>query len=112
MKRMSEQTGSFLGENYRVILIPKFEVSRKVKNANRKRRTKTVRRETLKSRAALFPWCKVVEVDEMYTSKTCEESGTINSKLGENKTYKCPCRGYLLPIAISKHLNNAYYCVT
>lgn len=104
VKECQNKLALFLCENYRVILIPKFEVSRMVKNRNRKLQTKTVRqmccwshygfREALKTKAALFPWCKVVEVDEAYTSKTCEECGTINSKLGGNKVFKCPCCGY------------------
>ena len=42
-------------------------------------------REALKSKNALFPWYTIVEVGEAYTSKTCEECGTLHQKLGGNK---------------------------
>ena len=47
-------------------------------------------REALKSKNALFPWYTIVEVGEAYTSKTCEECGTLHQKLGGNKVFKCP----------------------
>ena len=34
--------------------------------------------------------CKVVLVDESYTSKTCGQCGTIHHKLGGSKVYRCP----------------------
>ncbi len=78
----------FLCESYRAILIPKFDVSRMVKMHNPKLKSKSVRmmctwhhcafRESLKAKAALFPWCNVIEVNEAYTSKTCEECGHIH----------------------------------
>ncbi|CAK9035006.1 Putative transposase A625R [Durusdinium trenchii] len=99
IKECHRKLALFLCENYRAILIPKFEVSRMVKKRNRKIRSKTVRqmacwshfsfREALKAKAELFPWVRVVEVNEAYTSKTCEECGKINNKLGGSKTFKC-----------------------
>ena len=90
----------FLCENYRVVLIPKFQVSRMVKRRNRKLNAKTVRqiccwshcafREALKSKVTLFPWCTIVEVGEAYTSQTCEECGFLNKKLGSKKVFRCP----------------------
>jgi putative transposase len=87
------------------VLIPEFEVSRMVKRANRKINSKTVRgmltwchyafRNTLKSKAELHPWCRIVEVGEAYTSKTCEECGNIHKKLGSSKVFKCPSCGYV-----------------
>ncbi len=100
IKECHNKLALFLCENYRVVLIPQFQVSRMVKRHNRKLQSKTVRqmccwshyafREALKSKAVLFPWCKIVEVDEAYTSKTCEECGTLNQKLGSSKTFCCP----------------------
>jgi putative transposase len=94
----------FLCENYRTVLIPKFEVSRMVRRAKRKIRSKTVRgmltwghfsfREALKSKAELHPWCTVVEVDEAYTSKTCEECGHLHQKLRSSKVFHCPSCNY------------------
>lgn len=95
----------FLCENFRVVMIPEFETSRMIKKRNRKLRSKTVRqmccwshysfRQALKEKAELFPWVKVVVVDEAYTSKTCEECGHIHRKLGGNKTFKCPECGHV-----------------
>jgi putative transposase len=100
IKECHNKLALFLCENYRVVLIPKFQVSQMVKKHNRKIRSKTVRqmccwshyafREALKNKSALFPWCKIVEVGEAYTSKTCEECGTLHQKLGGNKIFKCP----------------------
>ena len=100
IKECHNKLALFLCENYHVVLIPKFQVSRMVKKGNRKIRKKTVRqmccwshfafRKSLKSKAALFPWCTIVEVGEAYTSKTCEVCGTLPNKLGGSKVFKCP----------------------
>ncbi|MCP3665417.1 MAG: transposase [Gammaproteobacteria bacterium] len=100
IKECHRKLALFLCENYRVVMIPKFEVSRMVKRANRKLLSKTVRqmcswshfafRQALKAKAETCPWVTVVEVDEAYTSKTCEECGHLHQKLGGNKTFKCP----------------------
>jgi putative transposase len=76
-----------------------------VKRRNRKLKSKTIRqmccwshfafREALKSKAALFPWCAIVEVNEAYTSKTCEECGTLNHKLGGSKVFSCGQCGHI-----------------
>lgn len=89
----------WLCENYKVILIPKFESSRMVKRAERKINTMTARnmltwshyrfRELLKTKAELYPWVKVIECDEPYTSKTCGCCGELNNKLGGAKIFKC-----------------------
>ena len=50
-------------------------------------------RERLKAKAELFPWCNVIECDEVYTSKTCGRCGRINENLGSNKTMRCPHAG-------------------
>ena len=104
IKECHNKLALYLCENYRVVLIPKFEVSRMIKKRNRKLRAKTVRemccwshfafREALKAKAALFPWCKVVEVGEAYTSKTCEECGVLHQKLSGKKTFVCPGCGH------------------
>ena len=104
VKECHNKLALFLCENYRLVLIPAFEVSRMVLRANRKINSKTVRgmctwshfkfREALKSKAELYPWCRVVEVGEAYTSKTCEECGDIHHKLGTSKVFKCPSCKY------------------
>lgn len=104
VKECHNKLALFLCENYRVVLIPKFQVSRMVKKRNRKIRSKTVRqmccwshfafREALKAKAAFFPWCKIIEVGEAYTSKTCEECGHLHQTLGSSKVFKCPKCSY------------------
>lgn len=99
IKEVHRKLALFLCENYRCILIPKFEVSRMVNRRNRKLKSKTVRqmatwshysfREALKTKSELFPWVKIVEVDEAYTSKTCGHCGVLNQKLGSSKTFNC-----------------------
>ena len=99
VKECHRKLALFLCENYRVILIPKFAVSRMVKKRNRKIKSKTVRqmacwshyafREALKAKAELFPWVRVVEVNEAYTSMTCEECGVLNHQLSGSKNFRC-----------------------
>jgi putative transposase len=89
----------WLCENYKVILIPKFESSKMVKRGTRKINSMTARnmltwshyrfREMLKNKAELYPWVNVVETEEPYTSKTCGKCGEINQKLGGNKVFQC-----------------------
>ena len=99
VKECHRKLALFLCENYRVVLIPKFDVSRMVKKANRKINKKTVRsmytwshfsfRQSLLEKAKEHPWCRVVEVDEAYTSVTCDECGFIRPSFS-GKTFVCP----------------------
>jgi putative transposase len=41
-------------------------------------------------KAQEFPWCKVLIVDEQYTSKTCGNCGVLDKKLRSSKTFLCP----------------------
>jgi putative transposase len=36
-----------------------------------------------------FTWCKVIECDEQWTSKTCGKCGKIDNDLGKSRTYSC-----------------------
>jgi len=86
--------------NYSTILIPTFEVSDMVPRTGRKINSKTVRgmfgwkhyafRQLLKSKSCQYPWVKIVEVTEEYTSKTCGVCGNFHETLGANKTFSCP----------------------
>ena len=99
VKEIHCKMAKWLCENYKVILIPKFETSQMVRRVKRKIHTTTARnmltwshygfRERLKTKAQLYPWVKVIECDEPYTSKTCGQCGEINTKLGGAKTFKC-----------------------
>ena len=88
-----------LCENYRKILLPTFETSNMVKRGKRKLHKKTARamltwshfrfRQRLLSKVREYPWCNVILTEEPYTSKTCGQCGTINTKLGGNKMFRC-----------------------
>jgi putative transposase len=105
VKEVHYKMANWLCENYKVILIPTFESSKMVRRGSRKIRTVTARgmltwshfgfRERLKAKAELYPWVKVIECEEPYTSKTCGCCGEINAKLGGSKTFKCAKCGYV-----------------
>jgi putative transposase len=115
VKELHRKMASWLCENYKVILIPKFETSRMVRRAGRKIRSKTARgmltwshyafRALLKDKAELFPWVKVIECDEPYTSKTCGNCGELHHTLGGAKTFKCKHCKYVADRDISAARN-------
>ena len=90
----------FLCRNYKVILLPKFDVSQMMKRFHRRISRKTVRqmvtwahfrfRKRLLWKQQFFSKCKVIICDEAYTSKTCGKCGFIHQKLGGAKEFKCP----------------------
>ena len=99
-KEIHRKLAAWLCENYRVILIPVFETSRMVATRGmRKISSKIVRsmltwshyafRQLLKAKAELYPWVRVVECDEAYTSKTCGSCGEIHATLGGSKVFEC-----------------------
>jgi putative transposase len=77
----------------------RFNVSQMVMRSCRRIRSETVRkmmlwshytfRQRLKHKAILLG-CRVHEVTEEYTSKSCGECGRIHHKLGGRKVFKCP----------------------
>jgi putative transposase len=93
----------WLCENYHIILLPKFETSQMVKRGKRRIRSKTAFamltwshynfKQRLLNKTREYPWCKVLIVDEHYTSKTCGLCGNIHKKLGGSKVFKCPSCG-------------------
>ncbi len=88
----------WLCQNYQVVLIPLFETQQMVRRGHRRLNSKTARalctwshyrfRQSLISRAQSYNTV-VVETTEEFTSKTCGQCGTINSKLGGKKTFAC-----------------------
>ena len=94
-----KKLSTWLCRNYRIILIPKFDVQNMIQHKGRKIRSNTARgmcqwshfrfRQMLMSKSELHPWCKVIVCDEAYTSKTCGNCGTLNQKLGSSKTFSC-----------------------
>ena len=97
---MHKQLAKWLCENFRAILLPKFETSKMVRKGKRKLNSKTARamltwghyrfRQRLLHRVRAYPGRHVIICDEAYTSKTCTRCGKIHHKLGGNKTFKCP----------------------
>ena len=96
------QLAKHLASNYDLVMIPKFDVSRMVvkdngRDARRKIGSKTVRqmlcwghygfRQRLIHKARQLGRCRVVVVNEAYTSKTCSECGTIKHNLGARKCF-------------------------
>lgn len=81
------------------IMISRFKVSDMVKKLSRKINSDNVRkmlnwghfifRQRLKHKSEEFN-CRVHEVSEHYTSKTCGRCGNIHWNLGSNKNFKCP----------------------
>jgi len=94
--------GSWLCTSYLAVL-PKFETQTMVRRQHRKIHSKTARiiltrahyrfRQRLFHKAELHSWCQIIVCDEAYTSKTCGACGTLNQKLGSNKTFKTLVRG-------------------
>lgn len=90
----------YLMETYTVILLPKFDTSKKVKRVNRKINSKCARammnwchyrfRQRLVDKAREYPWVKVIITEEPWTSKTCGYCGFIHHNLGSSKTFNCP----------------------
>lgn len=99
MKDVHWKMANDLTSNYDHIMISRFKVSDMVKRLSRKINSQTVRkmlswrhfqfRQRLKSKAE-EKGCRIYEVSEHYTSKTCGKCGKIHWKLGSNKTFKCP----------------------
>ena len=99
-----KKLAKYLCENYRVVLLPRFNASQMVVKIGRGRKrrvinTKTVRqmmcwshyrfRQRLQHKKREYPWCNVVECAEPYTSKTCTNCGWINHNLGAAKVFNC-----------------------
>lgn len=97
----------WLCSNHRWILIPKFETQRMAQRRLKKRKRRISRktawqmytwahyrfRMRLKEKAREFPWCRVVEVREDYTTRTCGRCGAINHRIGGSKVFWCADRG-------------------
>lgn len=103
---------NFLCLNFRTILLPKFDPSKKVKKYNRKINNETVRNMLTLSHGKflerLINYCKKVNTQlilttEEYTSKTCGRCGYVKFKLKGEKIYNCnACK-----LKIDRDLNGA-----
>jgi putative transposase len=95
IKDMHYKIANFLCKNYQTILLPKFETQQMVSKLHSKvaRGMMTLShysfRERLKEKSIEYG-NEVIMVTEEYTSKTCGRCGTMNTKLGGSKCFKCP----------------------
>jgi len=94
-----KKLATYLCRNVRIVLLPKFETSRTVRNADRSISAVTARkmmnwehyrfRKMLLYKAALSSSCQVNTCDEHYTSKTCGSCGEPHHNLEKNKNFVC-----------------------
>ena len=94
-----KKLSKWLCENYKVVLLPKFETSRMVRRGQRKLNSKSARamatwahyrfRQRLLQKSHIYSGMSVIVCDEAYTSKTCGLCGELNTKLGGNKLFQC-----------------------
>ena len=110
---LHKKLSTFLVRNYSTVLLPTFETSQMVGRAARKIDSKTVRsmltwshyrfKQRLLNKTREYTGCKVIIVDESYTSKTCGQCGRLHESLGSNKIFRCPsCR-----VVMDRDLNAA-----
>ena len=89
----------WLLSNYDLVLLPDFNTQQMVRKGKRKISSKTAWamltwshyrfKQRLLFKAQEYPHCKVLIVNEAYTSKTCGQCGKIHDKLGASKVFKC-----------------------
>jgi len=97
---LHEKLAKFLCTNFSIILFPKFQTSTMTHRRKRKFKARTARalatwshycfRQLLLQKSREYPCCRVIRVNEAYTSKTCGMCGQVNSKLRGRMTLSCP----------------------
>jgi len=111
---LHNKTSTILLSLYKEIIIGKISIKKMISNltgnlqAITKRRLMALShyrfREKLKSRAFKFG-CKITEVTEYLTSKTCSNCLENNDNLGSSKIFKCSCCNLLLDRDINASIN-------
>lgn len=91
---LHKHTSKWLCENFTTVLIPKLNFHNCRKLAKRhKQKMMSLRHcsfvDYLKEKSKEFPWCRVIETTEAWTSKTCGCCGMINDKLGMSRDFLC-----------------------
>jgi putative transposase len=96
---LHKKLAKFLCENYQRIIIPKFETQGMIQRGQRRLNSATARKmvtwahyrfqRRLIAKAQEYPNCRVLVVDEAYTSKTCGRCGRINQNLGGKRIFQC-----------------------
>jgi putative transposase len=92
---------NWLCRNYKVILLPRYQVTQMVqREGGRKIGRSTARamltwspctfRDRLTGLSRRYPDCHVISLSEAYTTKTCRCCGKINNTVGGSKIFKCP----------------------
>ena len=109
----------YLCETYHVILLPKFDTQCMVKRRLRKINSKTARammtwshyrfRMHLLHKAREYPWCRVVIVNEAYTSETCGCCGAINCSSKSFVCRSCTTQGGSRRTCSAKHSPAIYH---
>jgi putative transposase len=103
VKEMHKKTSRWLCKNYDYVFIPRLNFHQ-CKNLNK--RSKSLLSsyqhcafvDRLIHKSNEFSNCKVIEVNESFTSKTCSCCGTLNKNLGKQKHFTCQNTECLLEI--------------
>ena len=98
IKDLHLKVSNILLKNYQEIIIGKVSIKKMISNLTGNIQEITKRRliglshykfrEILKQRAHKFG-CKIIEINEYLTSKTCHNCKNINDNLGSSKIFKC-----------------------
>lgn len=98
VRALHEHTAAWLLSNFTVVLVSNTNTGQMVGRKNKLH--PTVRRgmlqlahyrfrQVLLSMARRRPHCRVIEVDEAYTTHTCGKCGWLHKTVGSRKTYRC-----------------------
>ncbi len=91
---LHKKVSKWLCDNYEIIYLPRMNFHN-FKNLNKKSKAKMAAyshcsfSDRVLNKAREYPSCKVYEVNESYTSKTCSKCGNIDDKLGNKDIYNC-----------------------
>lgn len=94
VEELHKKLATWLCENYTTILLPKLNFH-KCKKTNRKTREKmsSLRHcaffDRLLNKSREYPKCKVIQVNESYTSITCTNCGNLHKSLFNKDIYDC-----------------------
>lgn len=97
---LQRRAAKWLCREHDVVLLPEFETQRMIRRGQRRLGSKTARamvtwahhrfRQRLVAKAREYAGCRVIVVDEAYTSKTCGRCGHLHHGLGGSKVFRCP----------------------
>lgn len=92
---LHRSTAKYMCENYSTILVPKLNFHElgdlnKTTKAYAQKVSHCSFVDRLKTKARQYSNCRVIQVTEECTSKTCSMCGSYHTELGSNKTYDCP----------------------